>query len=266
MNSIIFHVKHRFITPGLIAYSFSGVFFTLFSIAPIQAQTPEKPQLLAQEFLPPPPEVIREQNFTSPQYSQNYSNYSNYQNSQYYRVFVDNPNRNFRLLERVRYIAGEVLEIQGGSIIQAGSFRDYNKAENITQLLQQQGINAYISGDNRARQTPLDNSRYDNERYKPPGSIDSFYRDTRNNNDQKQKTKYYYVAIPGKRDKLPQIENNIIRLSGGTGLKYNQVTRRSSPRGHHIAIGPFADRSEAERFNIYFRSLGLSNARVYYGK
>lgn len=248
---------NSFIRPSLIASFLSGVFLPLVSIAPVQATTPGKSQLVAQY----PGEISRrynnEQVFTSPSlYSQNYSN------NRVYRVFIDNPDRDSGLLNQIRrFFVSDAFRTSdsGRSVIQVGSFREYPQAEAMVRDLQSRGLNGvYISNNSRREMFQGDGANY------PPGDV-SGYNPVPANPVSRDKTKYYYVIIPGKAKKLAPIENEIMR-NAGTYLQYNQVIRRNSPRGPHVAVGPFSKRSEAERFNIYFRSLGLKNARVYYGK
>ena len=111
------------------------------------------------------------------------------------------------------------------------------------------------------------NNRSNYNTPQPPGYFDpsaqnSFYNPT----TPKQKAKSYYVIIPQRRSKLSQTENKIRQSLGGNSLDSQSYQIRKSPRGYHVAIGPFTNRSEAEQWNIYFRSVGLKNARVYYGK
>ena len=242
------NVKHSFIEPALIAY---------LSMTPIQVKTPLKPQIVAQL----PPGAAEERVFSSPyienQYNQNQYN-QNGANYGLYKVIVDSPYSG--LLQQVRRVQpGAIIKShRGRSVIQVGSFRSLNNAQNMVRRLQENGINARMVNENGGMGIP----NYPN----PNGNlIDSNYPNYPIGNNSRQKTKYYYVAIPSKRDKLFQIENQI-RQNMGRYLQYNQVIRRNSPRGPHVAVGPFGDRSQAQEWKKYLRSLGLKNARVYYGK
>ena len=79
------------------------------------------------------------------------------------------------------------------------------------------------------------------------------------------RSSYYYVAIPARSSDLPAIEDRI-RRNLGQSLGNISVLRRDSPRGTHIAVGPFTERGLAEQWNAAIKNVGLGNARVYYGR
>jgi hypothetical protein len=232
---------HKFLRPSLIAYSFLSGCFTLVSITPTQAKTPNSSQKLAQT-----------------QYAQSEFDFNSQfnQNSESYLVIVDNTDAN--LLQQVQIVeptafAGEFL---GRSVIQAGVFTRLDNAQERIRQLQAYGVGSRIYSRNTGRE--IANSFDGN--FSAPGTIsDPIAR----NNSTREKTKYYYVAIPDKPDKLFQIENQIKQSAGGNTVG---VIVRNAPRGPHVAVGPFAGRLQAEQWNYYIRSLGLNNARVYYGK
>lgn len=233
----MFNKLSNLIRPSLIAYSLLGSCLTLISITPTQAKTPKNSQKLAQI-----------------QYAQNEFDFNSQfnPNSESYLVIVDNADPN--LLQQVRIVeptafAGDFL---GRSVIQAGVFRQLNNAQERIRQLQAYGVGSRIYSQNTGRQ--IANS-YDGN-FSPTDPI------ARNNN-RTEKTKYYYVAIPDKPDKLFQIENQIKQSAGGNTVG---VFVRNAPRGPHVAVGPFAGRLQAEQWHYYIRSLGLNNARVYYGK
>ncbi len=233
----MFNKLSNLIRPSLIAYSLLGSCLTLISITPTQAKTPKNSQKLAQI-----------------QYAQNEFDFNSQfnPNSESYLVIVDNADPN--LLQQVRIVeptafAGDFL---GRSVIQAGVFRQLNNAQERIRQLQAYGVGSRIYSQNTGRE--IANS-YDGN-FSPTDPI------ARNNN-RTEKTKYYYVAIPDKPDKLFQIENQIKQSAGGNTVG---VFVRNAPRGPHVAVGPFAGRLQAEQWHYYIRSLGLNNARVYYGK
>ena len=237
----MFNKLSNLIRPSLIAYSLLGSCLTLISITPTEAKTPENSQKLAQI-----------------QYAQNEFDFNSQfnPNSESYLVIVDNTDPN--LLQQVRIVeptafAGDFL---GRSAIQAGVFRSLNNAQERIRQLQAYGVGSRIYSQTTGRE--IANSYDDN--FSAPGRVsDPIAR----NNSTTEKTKYYYVAIPDKPDKLFQIENQIKQSAGGNTVG---VFVRNAPRGPHVAVGPFAGRLQAEQWNYYIRSLGLNNARVYYGK
>ncbi len=245
----MFNRIHNLIRPSLIAYSLLGSCFTLVSYSiPIQAKTPANSQTVAQ--LDIPDIQYQQYDWQNNQFSQNYERYL---------VIIDNNSS--ELLEQVRFIEPGAFRnrYQGRSVIQAGLFETFNNAEQRMKELQSNGISSRIYSQTTGREIANSNGDY---YLSNSGSLVN--SNTRNNN-RRQKTKYYYVAIPGKAKKIVEIENKI-RQSAGADLLYDKVTRRNSRLGSHIAVGPFAKRSEAEQWNSYLRSLGLNNARVYYGK
>lgn len=71
----------------------------------------------------------------------------------------------------------------------------------------------------------------------------------------------YFVVIPGGRKNLDNMASQIVRL----GVSREAVLIREGPRGPHLAVGPFAERGQAERWSSYLRSSGM-DARVYFGR
>ncbi len=233
---------HRFLRPSLIAYFLVGGCLTLISITPTEAKTPENSQKLAQI-----------------KYAQSEFDFNSQfnPNSESYLVIVDNTDPN--LLQQVRIVeptafAGDFL---GRSVIQAGVFGRLDNAQERIRQLQAYGVGSRIYSRNTGRE--IANSNGGN--FSAPGNASDPI--ARNNNSTRERTKYYYVAIPDKPDKLFQIENQIKQSAGGNTVG---VFVRNAPRGPHVAVGPFAGRLQAEQWNYYIRSLGLDNARVYYGK
>lgn len=247
-----FNAKNSLIRPNLTPSLISGVFLALISITPIQAQTPEKSHTVAQ--LPPgySSGASQEQTFTSPfnnqyqnqyQYSQNNSTYS--ADGSYF-VVVDNLYSGY-LQQVQRSVAPDAfIPPQRPSVIQVGSFNRLNNAQQMAQELQRRGFNPRIESQNSGSGTPSD---LNNPYFDKPSN-------TRNRRN-------YYVVIPQRRKKLSQTESKIRQSLGGNTVG---VAARKSPRGHHVAVGPFRKRSQAEQWKYYLRSLGLSNGRVYYGK
>lgn len=216
------------------------------SSTPVQAKTPEDSQTIAQLSPAYPSTTYSQSDFISP-YSQN---------SESYLVIVDNNDSG--LLQQVRFVEPDAFsgEYQGRSVIQAGVFRSLDNAgERIKELLKY-GISSRAYSRTTGRE--IANSYGSNN----SSFVSSSNFNTRNN-DRRQRNKNYYVAIPEKGDKLFEIENQIRQSAIGNNIG---ITVKNSPRGPHVAVGPFGARSQAEQWNYYLRSLGLKNARVYYGK
>jgi hypothetical protein len=70
----------------------------------------------------------------------------------------------------------------------------------------------------------------------------------------------YYVVIPASQANLPQLTAQVIQL----GTPADRVQQRTSPRGPHVAVGPFADRGLANRWSNFYRDAGISNSRVHF--
>lgn len=235
----MFNTTYNFLRPSLIFNFLLGGCLTFAVITRTEAKTPVNFQI------PTPLKYAQAEYDWNSQYNQT---------SESYLVIVDNTNS--QLLEQVRVVeptafAGDFL---GRSVIQAGVFRRLNNAQERIRQLQAYNIASRIYSQTTGRE--IANSYGDNS---------NFGRDpiVRNNTRRSSKTKYYYVAIPDKPDKLFQIENQIRQSAGGNTVG---VAVRNVPRGPHVAVGPFTGRLQAEQWNYYIRSLGLNNARVYYGR
>jgi hypothetical protein len=72
----------------------------------------------------------------------------------------------------------------------------------------------------------------------------------------------YFVVIPGNLDILPEIANQVIRLSEGYAIAA-KVEEAERPLGNHVRVGPFSGRRAASRWSRYFRNFGM-DARVDY--
>ncbi|MBW4575186.1 MAG: hypothetical protein KME08_07870 [Aphanothece sp. CMT-3BRIN-NPC111] len=148
-----------------------------------------------------------------------------------YRVEIsgDSP----LLLAQVRKIEPQAFVRPGEGIIQAGVYSKESSAQQRLQELELLGIRAQITTISAGTPT-----------YAKPAS-----------------SKFYFVVIPEGKANLAEIEAQLI----GLGLSQEAVRPREQPRGSHVAVGPFANRNEAERWNNYIRSFGM-DARVYYGR
>jgi hypothetical protein len=165
------------------------------------------------------------------QYSQNFERYF---------VYVDSGDS--RILQRVREIepGAYIRQYQGRSIIQSGVFSRESNAQQRVRELASYGIRG-------ARVVSFSN-----------GEIQTF--NPRVNSEPRNNR--YYVIIPGKTQDLPVIADTITRRTGSSNL----VQERRRPFGPHVAVGPFGERDDAERWNRYMHELGFGNARVYYNR
>lgn len=154
--------------------------------------------------------------------------------SNLYRVEVDGYSP--VLLSQVRQIEPDAFVRQGQGVIQAGVFSDENNAQLRVRELAARGI--------RAQVIPLmaDNGTdtVASEHY--------------------SRSRAYFVIIPGGSEDLPDIAAKVVQM----GIRQSAINQRDSPRGAHVAVGPFDSRGEAERWSSYLRSLGM-DARVYFG-
>ncbi|MFQ4143104.1 SPOR domain-containing protein [Chlorogloeopsis sp. ULAP02] len=271
---------HRFAQPSLILHAVLGSFLAnIFHTIPTTAQIPISKGFLAQQpavydgvppqpplpFVPggnqvlPPPQInngnhpIFQQNPSPPVYihGQEYPQYQavpfpptrhNSQNFERYLVYVDSNNpqtlQQIRLIEPTAYMRN----FEGRSVIQVGIFSQASNAQQRIQQLAASGINqGRIASFANGQETPT------NLNIK---------------NSQTANSKYYYVAIPAKSQDIPSITNQI----RSNIAQRPTVSTRTQPRGSHVAVGPFSDRTIAEQWSRYLQSLGFGNARVYYGR
>lgn len=149
---------------------------------------------------------------------------------------VDIYGGNLFVLSQVRQIEPSAFVRQEDGVIQAGVFSNADNAQLRVRELAAQGIRSQI--------TPIatDNNTV------------AFAAERFSTN------RAYFVVIPGNREDLPNIEAEVMAL----GIGQSAVSRREAPRGPHVAIGPFDDRGEANRWSNYLRSIGM-DARVYFG-
>lgn len=157
-------------------------------------------------------------------------------NSRLYRVDVNGDNNS--LLSQVQRIAPDAYIRSGEGVIQAGVFSERDNAEARVRELRAQGIRAQVT---------TFNSGSGGGRPQRPQTGD--------------RSNGYFVIIPGSEDDLPGIARRVVRL----GIRRSVVTPRDSRLGSHVAVGPFAERGEAERWNSYIRSEGM-DSRVYYDR
>jgi hypothetical protein len=156
------------------------------------------------------------------------------------------------LLAQVRQIEPKAFVREGDRVIQAGVFAEQFNAQLRVRALEAQGI--------RARVVPIaagvgidtvDFGRFSSERRSPVA---------RRAVIQESLERSYLVIIPGNSRDLPDMVERVVRL----GVSQSAISQREAPRGPHIAIGPFKERGEADRWNSYLRSKGM-DARVYFG-
>jgi hypothetical protein len=215
-----------------------GYWAFMFDYTPVQAQIPKNSQLLAQGT------QQQVQPGESNQYNRNFERY-----------FVNVDSSDFQVLQQVQQVESNayIRNYNGRNVIQSGVFHQQSNAEIRVRELELNGVlgakivnsaNIEIKPNNSGQQTA-----YDNNQNNP-------------NNYQQEARKSYYIVIPSHSNNLRSFGTEI-RQKISANIN---VFMRTQPRGAHIAIGPFSDKSEAEIWNSYFQNSGYGNARVYYGK
>ncbi len=160
------------------------------------------------------------------------------------------------LLSQVQQIEPGAFVRRGEGVIQAGVFADEANAQLRVRELEAQGIPAQLTtigtrvdaGLGNPGEFSVDNADNPERRWRE----ESAFRRTAE--------RAYFVVIPGKLGDLPDIAAEVVRI----GIREDEVTQREAPRGPHVAIGPFNQRENADRWSRYFRSVGM-DARVYFG-
>jgi hypothetical protein len=162
-------------------------------------------------------------------------NQTNLNGQGWYRVdvFGDSP----MMLAQVQQVEPKAFIRSGEGVIQAGIFSEQINAQKLRQSLEENGLRTQIIA-----LTSTSN--------KPSSSL----------NIPKRK-KGYFVVIPGDKKKLARIINQVL----DSGIEKSSVSLQDYPRGDHLGIGPFERRTDAQRWNAHFRSLGM-DARVYFGR
>jgi hypothetical protein len=207
------------------------------------AQTIPSDILLTQavgELLPPPPPAVnlvkerspsasftpRELDFQAPAAIPASTN-SNY------LVYVNGAS--LVTLQQVQQLEPKafVRQYNGNSVIQAGVFSKGSNAQELAKKLQSQGIDVRLVSLATGEETDFGAS------------------------------KSYFVVIPASRQDLPLVAGKVRQMR--IDMPVN-ISQKDQPRGSHVKVGPFPERSQAERLNRYIVDSGLRNARVYYGR
>jgi hypothetical protein len=252
--------------------------FILLASTPISAQTVVTPA--NSEQLPPVPtssgsyitnsvnNTASPQNydFQAPNYnnqviqqSQPTTQYQYSQNNERYLVIVNSNSR--EVLQQVRQVEPRAYfrSVQGGSVIQAGTFTRIANVQNRLRELANYRIGG-VRVFNLANGQELGYGSSSNNSNGNSGNVNN--NPNPNPNNSQRRYDYYYVAIPGNPNELITIEDKIRRNIG----QVVGIARRNQPRGTHIAVGPFSQRLQAEQWNNYLQNMGFDNSRVYYGK
>nr|WP_238361130.1 SPOR domain-containing protein [Iningainema tapete] len=216
-----------------------------------QAQIKSDGVLQAQviDFVPPPPSnneplpplPVDRDGYRVPPVNTNPQRY--YQNRAGYKVFINSSS--YQLLQQVRNQVDRGAfrtSYQGRSVIQAGAFSTRASANRRLEQLRSIGIYNL-------------SSTYTNNGQGRPNLPDQ--------GDYSRRSRNYYVVIPALGEDLFALRNQINRNVGQNNI---EVVAREQPRGPHVAVGPFYQRSLAEQWNKYLRDQGYRGARVYYGK
>lgn len=164
----------------------------------------------------------------------------NQYNRNFERYFVYVDSSDFQVLQRVKQVESNayIRNYNGRNVIQSGVFHKESNAQIRVRELELNGVfGAKIVNAANLEVIP-------------------------NNPNQQKERKYYYIVIPSHHNNLRSFGREI-RQKISANIN---VFMRTQPRGPHIAIGPFSDKSEAEIWNSYFQNSGYGNARVYYGK
>lgn len=225
-------------TPLSMLFLFVGGYWVFMcDYTPVQAEIPKNNQFLAQG-------TQQVQTGELNQYNRDFERYF---------VYVDSSD--FQVLQRVQQVENNayIRNYNGRNVIQSGVFYKQSNAEIRVRELELNGVfgarivsyaNLQITPNNSGQQTAYYNNQNNPNSYQP------------------KEIKYYYIVIPSHHNNLRSFG---IEIRQKISANIN-VFMRTKPRGAHIAIGPFSDKSEAEIWNSYFQNSGYGNARVYYGK
>ena len=200
-----------------------------------------------------------------------------------YMVYVNGSSP--LLLEQIQQIEPDAFRRQydGRTVIQTGAFSYSQNAQAQVAALAEWGIGAeiaevdrlpaaasfaspppFISSNNSSSQSvPLPVVAVPNDSVEfgesplppPPGSVEAV------SFNPGVSDRGYYVVVPTSAAELASTASGVSQL----GLNSSQVLTRTSPRGPHVAIGPFSDRDLAQQWNRYLRSYGY-NARVHFDR
>jgi hypothetical protein len=202
--------------------------------------------------------------------------------AQQYLVYVNGNSP--LLLDQVRLVEPQafVTALEGRSVIQAGRFNDWGNAQGLINDLSGLGIGAQIqttaavSSPPPTPTSPITTAATTDLPPLPVASAPPIVDFGQSPSPLPPPTVYpslpaapatvpavsssgYYVVVPGDQRSLPGLAQDITRL----GAPGHLVQIRQSPRGPHVAVGPFADRSAAEQWNRHLTDTGL-RARVHY--
>lgn len=208
-----------------------GLSFVILAPLPGKAAPRASNMILAQlpDLLVVPPNVPatnRELDFSAPLPPRVPS-----RSSQLYRVDISGESP--LLLTQVQSVEPDAFVRRGEGVIQAGVYASEANAQQRVRMLASLGI--------RAQVVPIGADTANSRRLEPSRS--------------------YLVVIPGRGGNLAEMETKVIQL----GVNREVVSLRGAPKGSHLAIGPFTERLEAERWSSYLRAEGM-DARVYYGR
>ncbi|MBD2624941.1 hypothetical protein [Trichormus variabilis] len=247
-------IPSQFTSLSILFLVFGGLLVLIPQNNPAQAQISKNGFLIAQSALPQlqpmEPVEFNQPNPNSDSYSTTQISQSN-QNFERYFVYVDSSN--MQTLQQVRQVESSayIREYNGRNVIQSGIFTRQSNAQERVRELELKGVSgarvvsfsntepiSYYSG----AAVPFSSPSSDSVITKPVNA--------------------YYVIIPSNKNNLRYIAQQIQKNIG----RNSNVFQRNQPRGAHIAVGPFSDRSMAEQWNNYLQKSGYGNARVYYGK
>ncbi len=239
---------NRFIPLSMFSLLLSGYWGIISESSSVQAQIPNKNLLLAQSQPIGPIEFNNQnyQSYQSQQYNQNFDKYFVYVNDSSSQML-----QRVKQVERTAYIRN----YNGRNVIQAGVFTGQSNAQRRIRELESNGIFGAGIVNSENREITVDPPGSQVKPY--PGTPVIFSGNLGN---------FYYVVIPGNGNNLPYLEQEIRQRLYSLNINTIKVSMRTQPRGAHIAIGPFSDRSDAEQWNNFIKKSGYGNARVYYGK
>lgn len=149
-----------------------------------------------------------------------------------YRVFVNGDSS--LMLQQVKRVEPQafIQQFEGRRVIQAGVFSTEANARQQTEALAAQGIASEITTSNMGSLLPGNSARG------------------------------YYVVVPGDRADLPDLRDRAIRL----GVQQTSIQLRERPLGPHLAVGPFAQRHQAEAMGRYLKDRGQLDTRIFFDR